>query len=186
MRRITIGVVVLLVCLGVAALAQPYGARVTCSQLSSNTWNYTIYNTSTSSYYRLLGVGFESRPEFITVPDGWWADWNGKNGMVWIVLGEGGGPYCNSCIWGVEYTSDTYEYIAPGEALNIIYDYGSPRTYAEIRGTWWALFSGPSIFTDCTGYVELEDSTVPEPMSIIALAISLVPLGSRVLRRKLA
>lgn len=185
MRRIIIGIAVL-ICLATAAFTQPYGARVTCKQLSPNTWDYTIYNTSTSQDYCLYEIALESGPVDVTLPNGWWADWNGKDGWHWMNSSPNGEPTSNSYVSGVNYESGDYVCIAPGEMLSgFVYHYAYPLTYAQIERVWWAYFFTPSGGMEwCSGYVEPEDTTVPEPTSIITLTIGLIPLGGLILRRK--
>ena len=72
--------IVWLSCICSAALALPYGATVEAKQISPTIWTYTIYNTSISEDWWLYDVSFESCPVDATVPDGWEANWSGKDG----------------------------------------------------------------------------------------------------------
>lgn len=162
--------IVFLSCLGSAASALPYGAMVTAKQISPTIWSYTIYNTSTSEDYWLCEVSLEASPIDVTTPNGWEANWNGKDGCDWV---GGGGPFGapspNMIVTGWDTLLGVGQFLGGFEV-----DFGSREpSNNEVAGMWWGTFSGPSGSAESTGYV----MPVPEPSSALCLGTAIFSLG---------
>lgn len=166
-------IVILLLCFSCAALALPYGAKVTVKQLSPNIWSYTIYNTSTSQDCRLYDVAFEWAPVNATVPNGWEANWSGKDGGSWMNSSPNGEPVPGSYLNSIDMG------IAPGQMQEgFEFDYEYPLDDTQVICMWWADFYWSGGGGVCTGYVELDNHIVPEPSSVVSLGIAMLSFGS--------
>lgn len=169
--------IALLSCFSSVASALPYGAMVTAKQISSTVWSYTIYNTSTLQDYWLCEIALEASPINVTTPNGWEANWNGKDGACWI---GGGGPFGAPCpnmiVTGWDAPLGFGQFLGEFEV-----NFGSREpNNNEIAGMWWASFSGSSGNAEATGYV----IPVPEPSSLIVLLSGAAAFAGFTLRRK--
>lgn len=150
---------------------------MTARQISPTIWSYTIYNTSISGDWWLCEASFEASPINVTTPDGWEANWNGKDGCDWI---GGGGPFGSACPnmivtgWNAPLGS--------GQSLGVFeVDFGSREPNSdEISCLWWATFSGPNGSVESTDYV----LPVPEPSSALCMGTAISLFGGLLARRR--
>lgn len=174
-----LGVVFAFMCLSSGALALPYEATVTARQLSPTLWEYTLYNTSTSDNYALFDVDlYDITVASIVAPDGWEADWAGKDGIGWFNSGEGPTATINAasmdaCVAAGQTRSGFYiEYAWP-----VGRDYVAAMRWSALllhRDSYGGVSTG--------GYVAI----APEPPGWLAFALLLLGLSVTVCKKRTA
>ena len=168
-----------LTCLSSGASALPYEAAVTASQLSPTLWEYTLYNTSTSDDYVLFDVSlYDITVTSIVVPDGWEADWAGKDGNGWFNSGEGPTAIMNAA------SMDAC--VAAGNMRSgFTSEYSCPLTHEYVAATRWSALRLYQDGRPGGGSTGGKVAVVPEAPGWLGLALPLLGLSLIVYKKRI-